>query len=454
MAKAIVYVALSGGAALISFLWYVLDYGKPEMVMVACVASLLSIAIATPIILRKDFQFVGIPGPFELLFALGALVTAIYAGMKRNEHWFWLAVVMQSIPSIRISLVSLKAYQRPKPLKIAVGLALAALFGLNILLGVRHSDWLGRTSVALVKEWFPEATAPVARAPDGKPADKPKVAPPPPPPVVVDPSAPVAIIAGRVLTKEIVEYQCFIDSLIDAKSDRNDAVAALLQAYTSRAILEKKFKAFDPSMLKDERQWVMNRTKDTKLVHRIRTHKTDDMFLDVYVGANGLYKRKLQEVFAGFKKEELKKRAAEVLKEVQTADGVERPGPKVDGVTKEESRYSFKKGEFVPKFDLEADDQVRANPRDLLAPKLAALKVNSALAEIQWGDMNALIVRRIPDDFKGRPLYEAYRLVESGLYSSWFKKQCQDFVIEIPDPDLRKIMLELAKDVTHIIKAK
>jgi hypothetical protein len=68
--------------------------------------------------------------------------------------------------------------------------------------------------------------------------------------------------------------------------------------------------------------------------------------------------------------------------------------------------------------------------------------------------MNGMIVRRIPDDYKGRPLYEAYRVVEDGLYSSWFKKQCADMAIEIQDPDLRAAMIVLAKDVTHIIKRK
>jgi hypothetical protein len=452
MGKAIVYVAVTGGAALVSFLWYVLD--RPPA-MAPAAASLLAMGIAAPIVLRKDFQFVGIPGVFELFFGLATLCVTVYAGLKRSEHLFWLAVVVQTIPSIRISLVSLKAYQRPKSLKITVGLVLAALFGLNVYLGVKHSHWLGETSVTLVKEWFPEATAPTVRTPEGQPTVKPKVpVPPPPPPPVIDPAGPIAVIAGRELTKEMVEYQRFIDSLIDEKTDRNDAIAALLQAYTSRAILEKKFKAFDPEMLKDERQWLMNRTKDTKLVHRIRTHKSDELFLDVYVGANGLYKRKLQEIFGRYKDEELKKRCAEVLRDVQAADGVERPGPKLDGVTKEECRYSFRKGEFIPKFDIEAEEQPKPRAGDTLAPKLAKMEVNSVLKEILWGDMNGMIVRRIPDDYKGRPLYEAYRVVEDGLYSSWFKKQCADMAIEIQDPDLRAAMIVLAKDVTHIIKRK
>ena len=448
MAKAIVFVAISGAAALISFLWHVLDHG--ELALVTCGISLFAIGITAPIILRKDFQFVGIPGPFELLFALGALGAAVYAGWKRSDHWFWGAALVQTIPCIRISLVSLKAYQRPKSLKVSVGIALALVFGLNIFLGIRHSHWLGETSVALVKEWFPEATSPTVRTPVAPP-----VAPkPPPPPPVVDPAGPVALIAGRPLTKEMVEYQVFIDSLIDDKNDRHDAIAALLQAYMSRAILEKKFQAFDPEMLKDERQWLLNRTRDTKLVNRIRAHKSDDLFLDVYVGANGLYKRKLQEIFSKRKEEELKRRAAEVLREVQTADNVERPGPKLEGVTKEEVCYSFRKGEFVPKFDVEIDPQLKPHATDTLAPRLASLKINTVLPEVLWGDMNGLIIRRIPDDFKKRPIYEAYRVVEDALYSSWFKKQCQEFSIEITDPDLRRSMLGLAKDVTHIIKTR
>lgn len=452
MGKAIVYVAVCAGAALVSFIWYGLGHG--EATLVTAITCLLAIGIASPILLRKDFQFVGIPGPVELIFALGALVVAIYGGLKRNEYWLWLAVVVQTIPSIRISLVSLKAYERPKSLKISVGIALAALFGVNIVLGVRHSDWLGKTSVALVKEWFPEATAPVDRAPVVKTPPGPKPPAPPAPPPAVDPAGPVAVIAGRPLTKEIVEYQRFIDSLIDDTIDRDNAIAALLQAYTSRAILEKKLNAFDPEMLRDERQWVMNRTADSKLVHRIRKHKSEDLFLDVYVGANGLYKRKLQEIFSSRKQDELKKRAAEVLKDIQAADGVERPGPKLEGVVKEECRYSFRKREFIPKFEVEADELAKPSSMDKLAPELAKLPVNTALKEIQWGDMNALIVRRVQDDYKKRPIYETYRVVEDALYSSWFKKQCVDFTIEIFDRDLRARMLELAKDVNHIIKTK
>src|SRR5688572_25947697 len=132
MGKAIVYTAVSGVTALISVLWYVLDRGNPALL--TCVASVLSSAIASPILLRKDFQFVGIPGPVEIFFALAGLAAAIYGGLKRNEYWFWAAVIVQTLPSIRISLVSLKAYQRPKSLKMSVGACLAALFGLNIFL--------------------------------------------------------------------------------------------------------------------------------------------------------------------------------------------------------------------------------------------------------------------------------------------------------------------------------
>jgi hypothetical protein len=337
--------------------------------------------------------------------------------------------------------------------KVTVGLLLAALFGLNVFLGYRHSEWLSKTSPALVKEWFPEATAPKDRTETGE-KPKPPTGPPSPPPVFVDPAAPIALIEGRPLTRDMVEYQRHIDTLVETKSDRNDAIAALLQAYTSRVILEKKFNAFQPDMLKDERQWVLNRTRDTNLVQKIRAAAKEELFLDVYVGANGLYKRKLQEIFANRKQEELRRRAAEVLKEVQRADGVERPGPKLEAVRKEECRYSLRQREFIGKFEAEADPATKPNPKDDLAPKLATLAVNTALPEILWGDMNALIIRRIPDDFKQRPLYETYRVVEDGLYSVWFKKQCSDFVIEVPDPKLRKEMLELAKDVNHIIKTK
>ena len=456
MGKAIVYVAFSGGAALVSGLWYGLDRGEPALL--TCLASVLAIVITSPILLRKDFQFVGIPGAFEIFFALGALVTAILggvkesAGVKGNPYWFWCAVLVQTIPSIRISLVSLKAYQRPKSLKISVGIVLAALFAVNVLLGIRHSDWLGKNSVALVKEWFPEATSAAPPAPVKK--DPKPVAPPAPPQPSVDPEGPVAVVVGRPLTREMVEYQRFIDSLIDERIDRDNAIAALLQAFTARAILDQKFKSFDPEMLRDERQWVMNRTKDSKLIHRIRTHKTEQLFLDVYVGANGLYKRKLQEIFEKRKRDELKLRAAEVLREIQSADGVERPGPKVDAVEKDERRYSFRKGDFIPKYELESDEQVTPRPGDALAEKLAKLPVNTTMPEIQWGDMNARIFRRVQDDFQKRPIFEVYRIVESGVFTAWFKKQCAGMVIEIPDPVLRKQMLELAKDVTHIIKAK
>jgi hypothetical protein len=451
MGKAIVYTSVSGAAALISFLWYVLDRGNPAML--ACVASLLAICVGIPILLRKDFQFVGIPGPFEIFFALGALALAIYAGLKRSEHWFWLAVVVQTLPTFRISLVSLKAFQRPMSLKVSVGLCLAALLGVNVYLGIRHSQWLGENSVALVKEWFPDATA-VKDRPTPPPAPPaPKAPPAPPPSTMIKEVPPVAIIAGRPLTAEMVEYQRYIDSLIDEKMDRHDSIAALLQAYTSRAILERKFKAFDPAMLRDEHQWVMNRVSDSNLVRKIRAYKTDELFLDVYVGANGLYKRKLGEIFEKRKHEEFKKRAVEVLKEVQAADGVERTGPKVDGVVKDECRYSFSKSEFIQKFG-DSDEQVKPSPKDALAPKLGALKVNTTLPEVLWGDMNGLVIRRVQDDFKQRPVYEVYRVVEQGVYTHWFKKQCSDLTIEIPDPELRRRMLELAKDVNHIIKAK
>jgi hypothetical protein len=448
MGKAIVYVTVTFGSALICVLWNAFDRAGDTAIF-TLVASLLSIGVAIPVLVRKDFQFVGIPGPVEIFFAACALGAAVLGGLK-SDYWFWAAAFIHLIPSVRVSLVSLKAYQRPKNLKIAVGIGLAALFGLNVFLGYRHSEWLGRTSTALVKEWFPEATAPKDRT---ETASKPKP-PPPATPVNVDPAGPIAVVAGRPLTKDMVEYQRYIDGLVDSKSDRNDAIAALLQAYTSRAILEKKFNAFQPEMLKDERQWLLNRTRDSQLVQKIRSAEKEELFLDVYVGANGFYKRKLQEIFASRKQEELKKRAAEVLKEVQKADGVERPGPKLEAVKKEECRYSFKQREFIGKFDTDQVEQLKPDPKDELAAKLARLEVNTTLPEIVWGDMNALIIRRIPDDFKKRQLYETYRVIEDGLYSVWFKKQCGDLVIEIFDPPLRREMLDLAKDVNHIIKTK
>ena len=448
MAKAIVYVAITCGAALVSFIWYLLDR-PPALLVVA--ASALAAGIAIPVLARKDFQFVGIPGWIEHLFALGALGMAVNAGLKRSEHWMWGAILILIIPSVRISLVTLKAYQRPLKLKVTIGICLAALFGLNIFLGIRHSHWLGETSVALVKTWFPDATAPVQRTPPpGGPPAGPKPPPPPPP---LDPAAPFAVVAGRSLTREMVEYQLFIDSVVTGRSDRNDAIAALLQAYMARAILDRKFKSFDPAMLKDENEWLLNRTRDQKLVLRIRSHKTDDLFLDVYVGANGLYRRKLKEIFDRFKEQELKDRSAEVLAEVRRADGVERPGPKLDGILKAECRYSFRKRDFIGKFDIEASAQEKPDPKDSLAPKLAALKVNATLPEILKGDQNALIVRRIPDDFKG-PLYETYRVAEDAVFSAWFKRQCKDLSIEIPDPELRRAMIELARDVSHTIRTK
>ena len=455
MGKAIVYVSVSAVAGLISIMWYAM--GKGDAALITSVASLLAAGIAAPVLLRKDFQFVGIPGPVEIFFAAGALATAILGGLKVDpavrERWFWLTAVVLMIPSIRVSLVSLKAYQRPKSLKITVGIALAALFGLNVWLGIRHSAWLGDTSFALVKQWFPEATSPTKSEPKPPPEiAKPK--PPPPPPPVKVPDGVIAVVAGRELTREMVKYQHFIDSLVDNRIGGQDAVAALLQAYTARAVLERKFKAFEPSMLADEHEWLKNRTRDRKTVEKIRAQGTDAMFLDVYVGANGLYMRRLHAIFAKVKKEELGRRSKEVLKEVQGADGEERIGPmNVDGVKREECRYSFKKRDFVGKFE-EQDEPVKGAPKDPVAEKLATLKVNYALPEIIGGDMNARIVRRGPDDYNQRPIYECYMVIEDALFQAWFKKQCQDLSIEIPDAELRQRMLELAKDVNHIIRAK
>ena len=116
----------------------------------------------------------------EIFFSLLALGGAIYAGLKRNEYGFWATVAVQTLPTFRVSLVSLKAYQRPLSLKLTVGAFLAGLIGLNAYLGVRHGGWLGETVTALVKEWFPDATAVKDRTP------------PPPPPKNVN-APPVAM---------------------------------------------------------------------------------------------------------------------------------------------------------------------------------------------------------------------------------------------------------------------
>jgi len=463
MAKAILYVSIMAAGALISFLWYMLGRGTPAAINGA--ACLLAAGVAMPILVRKDFQFVGIPGLVELGFAVASLILGAIGGSKCNdspmhERLLWGSLLLMSIPAIRISLVTLKAYQRPLNLKIAVGVLLAAIFGLNIFLGVRFSGWAAETSVTLVKGWFPDATAsgpppapgpaPVAHPP-GTP---PQPLPPAPPPV--SPGAPVAIVAGRPLTKAMLEYQLFIDSLAPGAttSDRGSAVAALLRAYTMRALLEKKFKAFDAAALKDERQWLMNQVKDKAVLHRIKTHVSEEMFLDVYVGGNGLYDRMLRDVFGKKKAEELRLRVEAVVKEVKAADGVERPGPKIEGVEKSVCRYSLRRKEFVPVFEAEEEEGVKADPRDDVARKLAVLKINTLLADVQWGDINARIVRRVPDDFKKRQNYEVYFVKQDEDFPSWFLQQSSDLAIEIPDPDLRKEMLELATSVKHIIKTK
>src|SRR6185503_16032468 len=104
-----------------------------------------------------------------------------------HERLLWGSLLLMSIPAIRISLVTLKAYQRPLNLKIAVGVLRAALFGLNILLGVRFSGWAGETSVALVKGWFPDATA---SGPPPAPGPAPVVHPPGTPPPAPPPPLP------------------------------------------------------------------------------------------------------------------------------------------------------------------------------------------------------------------------------------------------------------------------
>lgn len=266
----------------------------------------------------------------------------------------------------------------------------------------------------------------------------------------------MAIVAGRPLTRAMLEYQLFIDSLAPGAttSDRGSAVAALLRAYTMRALLEKKFKAFDPAALKDERQWLMNQVKDKAVLHRIRTHVSDEMFLDVYVGGNGLYDRMLRDVFIRKKAEELRARVEAVVREVKATDGVERPGPKIEGVEKSVCRYSFRRREFVPQFEAEEEEGVKPDPRDDMAKKLATLKVNTLLSDVLWGDINARVIRRLPDDFKKRTTYEVYFVKQDEDFPSWFLQQSSDLAIEIPDPELRKEMLEQATSVKHIIKTK
>ncbi|HTF58137.1 MAG TPA: hypothetical protein VK661_12970 [Planctomycetota bacterium] len=463
MAKAILYVSIMAAGALISFLWYMLGRGTPAALNGA--ACILALGVAMPILVRKDFQFVGIPGPVDLGFALASLVMGAIGGSQArdslmHQRLLWAALLLLSVPAIRISLVTLKAYQRPLNLKIAVGVLLAALFGLNIFLGVHFSSWAAETSVTLVKGWFPDATAsgpppapgpvPVSHPPGTPPP------PPPPPPPPVNPGAPVAIVAGRPLTRAMLEYQLFIDSLAPGAttSDRGSAVAALLRAYTMRALLEKKFKAFDPAALKDERQWLMNQVKDKAVLHRIRTHVSDEMFLDVYVGGNGLYDRMLRDVFIRKKAEELRARVEAVVREVKATDGVERPGPKIEGVEKSVCRYSFRRREFVPQFEAEEEEGVKPDPRDDMAKKLATLKVNTLLSDVLWGDINARVIRRLPDDFKKRTTYEVYFVKQDEDFPSWFLQQSSDLAIEIPDPELRKEMLEQATSVKHIIKTK
>jgi hypothetical protein len=456
MGKAIIYVSISGAAALIGGLWFMLGRGWPAGS--AAAACALGAAVAAPILARKDFQFVGIPGSVDLLFSLGALVLTALGGARHTADanaaalLLWAAVLLETVPAIRISLVTLRAFQRPVRLKLSVGALLAAIFGINIVLGVQNSTWVAETSVDLVKKWFPEATA----APPPPPPVPGSGGPPPPPPGVTDPTGPVAIVAGRPITSEMVEYQRFIDKVVapEMASSRQAAVAALLQAYTARAVLERKFKAFDASILKDESQWLMVRKTDAAQLHRIRTHKPDLMFLDVYVGANGLYVGLLRRIFDERMARDLRDRAQQVLKEIRAIDGEERPGPKLEGTKKSMTKYSGKKREFINSFELEAEEDKKPDPKDPLAARLALLKVNHALPEIVPSDKGALIVRRYIDDFHKRANYETWLLTQNTDFGPWLKLQSADFVIEIPDPELRQEMLRLATDVNHIIKTK
>src|SRR5258705_13196149 len=124
MAKAILYVSVMAAGALISFLWYMLGRGTPAALNGA--ACILALGVAMPILVRKDFQFVGIPGPVDLGFALASLILGAIGGAEGNETEMhqrppWGAPPLLSPPALPISPVTLQAHPPPPPPKVAGG---------------------------------------------------------------------------------------------------------------------------------------------------------------------------------------------------------------------------------------------------------------------------------------------------------------------------------------------
>src|SRR5258705_13325271 len=120
MAKAILYVSVMAAGALISFLWYMLGRGTPAALNGA--ACILALGVAMPILVRKDFQFVGIPGPIDLGFALASLVMGAIGGAKGNDSLMPPpppsgGVLVVFVPPLPLSLVTRQAYPPPLHLK-------------------------------------------------------------------------------------------------------------------------------------------------------------------------------------------------------------------------------------------------------------------------------------------------------------------------------------------------
>ncbi|MBI4564543.1 MAG: hypothetical protein HY716_07630 [Planctomycetes bacterium] len=441
MDRAFAFVAITGVAALVAGGMVVLDPGIPAVAAAAGCA--LATLIGVSLLERPDVRIRRLPRVHHMVLSALALGLAVAGAAYRNDRLQWAALAAQSWPAFSLSGITLKAMNRPAALKAYVGLLLLVLIGLNAWIAYLNGFWLADQAKPVVERWLPR--------PPSRPV--PRVEP------MADSAAEtrvLATVAGRPITSAMVAYQMFINRTVapEAPTDRTIALANLLQAFAVRQVLEANVGRLDPSELKDERVWIENGVRDPSILKRIREHSDDEMFLEIYVGANGFYLRELRDIFARRQRAELKKRAEELLRTALAQNGSDKSLERILGTRTSLMRYSPERRDFVPHYAVDLGAEKGPDPAEPLYSKLAPLRVRETVSEVLHGDRSAMIVRRAPDDLKGRPNYEIARLVQDQDFWAWFHAQSEGCVIVIPDEQLRRDCMKQASTVRHLIRAK
>ncbi len=439
MGNVLAMTVLSGGAFVVAILLFLLGSGLPAAGL--AVLNAIVIGELIPLFIRREPWPNRIPAPPDVALSVVSTLCFIAGALLKFVPLFWGSALILSVAAFRIAWFPFRSKEAPPGIKAAMAMALATVVALNLGFTAISGLWALQWNEQLA--WLGVKT--------GVPTPEPTPTPAPPPEVDL---TPVAKVGAKPITRAMLDYQMYIDraAVPGEEPDPVIALASLLHSYTALRVLEKKYPQPDLVLdLAKEANWIHAKVKDAKVLAEVRKRGGDAMFYDVFVGANGLYVRRLREVFEKAAKEELRAAAADAVSRAQAADGKPQSLEELTGIGAVPMWYSSRRRDFFSLFESDDEPKETPDPRDPLLPELQKLAPQQVLPKPVVTERFALIVRRIADSAEGRRRYEVARLKLESDFDVWFAKESRGVVIDVPDPALRAALRQKAVIVRHLI---